>query len=295
MPDQDIDGDGQADMYDRDEDYEEEKQFTPEDQIKMMMVQIEEMVRDSDQLWTDPEFPANDNSLYMNPLQPPDYADDTPNVEWKRPHEIYTGEGKPMMMKEGLTPGDVKQGALGDCWLLGSFLCLATNPEMLANLIVHDGIEFGYAVFQFFKNGRWQYVIVDTQIPYNQNQKSPLYGMCSDPQEFWVPLIEKAYAKLHKNYEKLNGGKMSEGMVDLTGGVSEKFNLTTDQNIAKLDDGSFWKMMKSYLKQGFLIGIAWSKKDENGEQEEGNGQLGILYNHAYGLLRMEDVTITEHL
>ena len=268
MPDQDIDGDGQADHFhpnDRDDDYGEEKQYSPEDAIKMMMVEIEEQVRNSDQLWTDDQFPADDSSLYMNPLQPPDYADDTPNVEWKRPHEIFTGEGKPMMMKEGLSAGDVKQGALGDCWLLGSFLCLATNPEMLANLIVHDGIEFGYAVFQFFKNGRWQYIIVDTQIPYNQTQKSPLYGMCSDPQEFWVPLIEKAYAKLHGNYEKLNGGKMSEGMVDLTGGVSEKFNLTTDQNIAKLDDGSFWKMMKSYLKQGFLIGIAWSKKDENGE------------------------------
>jgi hypothetical protein len=119
--------------------------------------------------------------------------------------------------------------------------------------------------------------------------------MCSDPQEFWVPLIEKAYAKLHKCYEKLNGGKMAEGMVDLTGGVSEKFNLTTDDSLAKLEDGTFWKMLKGYLKLGYLIGISWSKKDENGEQEEGNGQLGILYNHAYGLLRMEDVTINEHL
>jgi len=83
----------------------------------------------------------------MDPLKTPDYADDTPNVEWKRPQEIYTGEGEPMMIKDGTAPGDVKQGALGDCWLLGSFLCLATNPEMLTNLIVHDGIPYGYAVF----------------------------------------------------------------------------------------------------------------------------------------------------
>ena len=44
------------------------------------------------------------------------------------------------MMKDGLKPGDVKQGMLGDCWLLGSFLCLATNPELLQNLIYYDGI-----------------------------------------------------------------------------------------------------------------------------------------------------------
>lgn len=37
--------------------------------------------------------------------------------------------------------------------------------------------------------------------------------------------MEKAYAKLHGNYEMLNGGNMSEALVDLTGGCSEKYNL----------------------------------------------------------------------
>ncbi len=88
-----------------------------------------------------------------------------PMVEWRRPHEIAPDD--PVMIKEGTAPGDVKQGILGDCFLLGSFLVLATHPELLKNLIVHDGLEFGFAVFQFFKNGKWQYVIVDTRIPYN--------------------------------------------------------------------------------------------------------------------------------
>ena len=92
-------------------------------------------------------------------------------------------------------------------------------------MIVYDGIEHGFAVFQFFKNGKWQYVIVDTRIPYNSSSKTPLYGHCSDPTEFWVPLMEKAYAKLHGCYEVLNGGSMAESLVDLTGGCSEKYNL----------------------------------------------------------------------
>ena len=37
--------------------------------------------------------------------------------------------------------------------------------------------------------------------------------------------MEKAYAKLHGCYEVLNGGSMAEGLVDLTGGASEKYNL----------------------------------------------------------------------
>lgn len=90
-------------------------------------------------MFVDPTFPADDNSLYKNALAAPDWA--TPNIEWKRPHEIYQGEGKPMMMKEGMTSGDVKQGELGDCWLLGALLCLGTKPELMKNLIYADGLE----------------------------------------------------------------------------------------------------------------------------------------------------------
>ena len=186
-------------------------------------------------MWCDPEFPADDSSLYINPVQPPEWA--SPNVEWKRPHEIFQGEGPPMMMKDGFSPGDVKQGELGDCWLLGAFLCLATNPELLKNLIYHDGIEYGYSVFRFFKNGEWQFVVIDTRIPYSPSTKEPLYARCVDPQEFWVPLIEKAYAKLHKKYEYLNGGKMGEGMVDISGGVSEKYNLKAPETREMLENG----------------------------------------------------------
>lgn len=95
-------------------------------------------------MFGDSEFPTSDQSLYKDITNPPEYSQDTPDVEWKRPHEIAD---EPVLINESMSPGDVKQGVLGDCWLLGSFLILSTHQELLQNLIVHDGLEYGFAVF----------------------------------------------------------------------------------------------------------------------------------------------------
>ena len=55
----------------------------------------------------------------------------------------------------------------------------------------------------------------------------------------WVALLEKAVAKVKGSYQKLNGGYTDEAMVDLTGGVTEKFNLT--QTVV---EDEFWRFLK---------------------------------------------------
>jgi len=100
---------------------------------------------------------------------------------------------------------------------------------------------------------------------------------------------------LHGCFEILNGGKMGEGMVDISGGVSEKFNLKAPETRELLENGVFWKQMKMNLKNGYLIGCANSQKTEDGKQEEGTGPNGITFNHAYGLLKAEDVSSTDQL
>jgi len=44
------------------------------------------------------------------------------------------------MYRDAMNPGDMKQEILGDCHFLGSLLIMSTNPELLNNLIVYDGI-----------------------------------------------------------------------------------------------------------------------------------------------------------
>ena len=69
------------------------------------------------------------------------------------------------------------------------------------------------------------WVSCDTVFRLPQKNGSYCYARCSDPREFWVALIEKAYAKLHGSYEGIEGGMPIEAMVDLTGGLAERYEL----------------------------------------------------------------------
>ena len=52
-----------------------------------------------------------------------------------------------------------------------------------------------------------------------KGQKSLYFARSMEEGETWVPLIEKAYAKLHGDYAALSGGTAREAIEDLTGGI----------------------------------------------------------------------------
>jgi len=57
-----------------------------------------------------------------------------------------------------------------------------------------------------------------------------VFGHCKNPNELWVAIIEKAYAKLHGCYYALSGGLIDDGLVDMTGFVAEKVKVSGSQS-----------------------------------------------------------------
>ncbi len=51
----------------------------------------------------------------------------------------------------------------------------------------------GLIRFNFWRFGEWVMVIIDDRLPTLKGKL--IYGQSKDPEEFWVPLLEKAYAK----------------------------------------------------------------------------------------------------
>ncbi|KAF7901763.1 uncharacterized protein EAF01_007062 [Botrytis porri] len=104
------------------------------------------------------------------------------------------------------------------------------------------------------------------------------FGSCADPNETWVPLIEKAFAKIHGDYDSISGGWPGEGVEDLTGGVATQF-LTADI----LDKDSFWT--EGLLKVGKDYIFNTGTRDYNHPDPYQLGRQGIEDDHAYSVLR----------
>jgi hypothetical protein len=179
---------------------------------------------------------------------------DPENVEFIFPEDGITTE-RTMFINGGVGVNDVKQGEIGDCWFIGALSVLATRDELLRGGLGEDVNESAYTdlkdleieasmvknfclgvyapifhfyrtkkiyVIRFMKDLMWRYVIIDERLPVYIASKKLIFGKCRESNELWVPLIEKAYAKLHGCYETLISGFIDDGLSELTGLAAEK-------------------------------------------------------------------------
>lgn len=77
------------------------------------------------------------------------------------------------------------------------------------------------------------------------------FAQCRSENETWLPLLEKAYAKAHGDYNSIQGGFTGEALEDLTGGVTTEL-FTSDI----LDTDKFWTDEIMKVNKDFLFGCA---------------------------------------
>uniref|UniRef100_G3PIF7 Calpain catalytic domain-containing protein n=1 Tax=Gasterosteus aculeatus aculeatus TaxID=481459 RepID=G3PIF7_GASAC len=185
----------------------------------------------------------------------------------------------PQFIVNGATRLDVCQGALNDCWLLSAIASLSVNRFLLNKVMpLEQSFKDGYKgcfTFSFWQYGQWEEVKIDDFLPTKDNKL--IYLSSPERDEFWSALLEKAYAKLKGGYRALDMGFPHEAMVDMTGGVTEVFNIS----LLPQDLPAF---LRHLLARGALINCA----NCQGPLEQSNG-LGIMFRHAYSLTAVEQV------
>ena len=260
-------------------------------------------------------------------------------IEWYSINEI---SDNPTFFYDGVESNDVMQGKLSNCWFISALSIIATKDYLLRGEfnenILEDGkideeeIKMmsegiyppifhifspkGIYCFRFFKNLKWRYVIIDDRLPcekvFDSNQPKILFfAHCRQHNEFWVPLIEKAYAKIHGSYIDLNSGFIDDGLVDMTGLVSKKIlkNNELQINSPKIDE--FWNLLKEYstlkfdkdlyTKSGKKVTSKYYTRNKSmiGCSVVGNGtesrvviqghSVGIIAGHAYSILDVFEI------
>jgi Ca2+-binding EF-hand superfamily protein len=196
---------------------------------------------------------------------------------------------------DGSSSGDVVQGQLGDCWFLSALAVMGAQEKLLQDCFwrMDTFKEFGLFVLRFFKDCHLMYVVIDDRIPVNEKNGKVVFAQCKDPNELWVPLIEKAYAKLHGCYKALIGGFTHYGLGDMTG-FSPRL-IVLKPGFAGYSEPhteeSVWNMLINYKNWNSLLGcsIQSNPKSQSKVEEEAGG--GLHTGHAYSLLDIGEIEI----
>ncbi|XP_028654676.1 calpain-1 catalytic subunit-like [Erpetoichthys calabaricus] len=193
-------------------------------------------------------------------------------IEWIRPIILHPD---PQLIVKTTSRFDIAQGSVGNCWFLAALGSLTFHPNILTQIIPGEqGFKNMYAGifhFKFWYFGKWVDVVIDDKLPILDGKY-----LCVSPKtlnEFWPPLLEKAYAKLCGSYTNMQHGSISEALLDFTGGVQMTIKLNNPPE-------DLWSIMRKATEMNSLIGCGSSP---GATKENTVLENGLVEGHAYSV------------
>lgn len=143
---------------------------------------------------------------------------------------------------------------------------LAEWPDRVKKIFIQQAyVKEGIFAMNLFIKGKPTVITVDDRLP--SNGASPFFAKKSSDSGWWMPILEKAYAKINVNYEIIGFGWMSEAARILTGAPSYMF---TSSAYTPANLFNFLDQVDS--KQYVLTAASLSN------------YMGLVNGHAYSLL-----------
>jgi hypothetical protein len=129
-----------------------------------------------------------------------------------------------------------------------------------------------------YKNGVPTSVVVDDYFPCDPVSGTPCYSHAAG-NELWVLLLEKAWAKLHGSYERIEGGLPHRALMDFTGDTGKFLDVAKEKDL--------WQKLLSFDEHGFLM-CACSPGHDNLTKSNKKPSAGIVPGHAYTLKAVKE-------
>lgn len=151
--------------------------------------------------------------------------------------------------------------------------------------------EYGFYVIRFFKDCNIVYVIIDDKIPVHKQYCSPNFARCRERNELWVPLMEKAYAKIHGCYSAIIGGYTHCAVIDMTGYCRRDLVFVSGLAGYSRDysQDELWELVQRYCRWGCLMGTGIQPDASKSQAVESDVGQGLRVSHAYSLLDVGEI------
>jgi hypothetical protein len=237
---------------------------------------------DSSDNYIDPLFPHQKSSLYaqdsqgnfLNASYQKKAQDINPSVAWKSAREIFDHDF--LVFKDKIEPADLKQKSLGDCYFVSALAALAEFPNLLHQIFRTKKVsQNGYYEIVLFLDGEWQVVTLDDYFVV-KNGTDDFEFSTPNGNEIWVPLLEKAWAKINGGYAAIISGWPCDPMRVITG-----FPSLIIQH-QKQDQQVIWDtLLHSELNKKIMATVT--------KNEEEIRKFGLAPCHAYTLVGVHEV------
>jgi hypothetical protein len=229
----------------------------------------------------DSEFPARIESIWGFGEDPSYSKADLQRLAWCRPGDIFKGRPYGVIVGD-VDPNDIKQGMLGDCYLLAALASIAEFPERMKRIFSDTNkSSIGAYSVHLCLTGVWEEVLLDDQFPCQPYSKTPAFTS-TKTDEIWVMLVEKAWAKVHGGFLNINGGLIREALHDLTGAPAITYFTREgkpEEHWNNIIDGD----SRNYIMAAGTDDISGTGNDAF------NDRIGLSGNHAYSLLAAYEI------
>mmetsp|Transcript_43530 Transcript_43530/g.100199 ORF Transcript_43530/g.100199 Transcript_43530/m.100199 type:complete len:839 (-) Transcript_43530:106-2622(-) len=201
------------------------------------------------------------------------------------------------------SPSDISQGGLGNCWFCGSLAAVSEKPELIRRLFVDpcsrvgDLSKEGIYIVRLCDGGIWRHEIIDGLFPCNKMRMLAFSGARRN--QLWVPLVEKAYAKLRGCYEAMEAGTPAEGLRLFTGwpsilqelrpvsnssGEESAQALRTQAMCPFADEDTLWlRLVSAYESKLIICGSCGHVEGISDEDYRG---MGLSPSHCYSIVKI---------